>query len=83
MSLQKIVKKMLMEEPFNINGYIYDFLSIELDEKGWAYDIVVNVILPEKGQSYATPVFSQKIHEILSNVWKYVGTSFSYSEKIS
>jgi hypothetical protein len=82
MSLQKIVKKMLMEEPFNINGYIYDFLSIELDEKGWAYDIVVNVILPEKGQSYATPVFSQKIHEILSNVWKYVGTSFSYSEKI-
>ena len=82
MSLQKIVKKMLMEEPFNINGYIYDFLSIELDEKGWAYDIVVNVILPEKGQSYATPVFSQKIHEILANIWKYVGTSFSYSEKI-
>jgi hypothetical protein len=82
MSLQKIVKKMLMEEPFNINGYIYDFLSIELDEGGWAYDIVVNVILPEKGQSYATPVFSEKIHEILVNIWKYVGTSFSYSEKI-
>lgn len=82
MSLQKLIKNMLMEEPFNVDGYLYDFMSVELNEKGWAYDIIVNVILPEKGQSYATPVFSQKIHEILANIWKYVGTSFSYSEKI-
>jgi hypothetical protein len=73
---------MLTEEPFNIDGYLYDFMSVELNEKGWAYDIIVNVILPEKGQSYATPVFSTHIHQILSNIWKYVGTSFSYSEKI-
>jgi hypothetical protein len=57
-------------------------MSVELNEKGWAYDIIVNVVLPEKGQSYATPVFSTHIHQILSNIWKYVGTSFSYSEKI-
>lgn len=82
MSLQKLIKNMLMDEPFNVDGYLYDFMSVELNEKGWAYDIIVNVILPEKGQSYATPVFSQKIHEILANIWKYVGTSFSYSEKI-
>jgi hypothetical protein len=73
---------MLTEEPFNIDGYLYDFMSVELNEKGWAYDIIVNVVLPEKGQSYATPVFSTHIHQILSNIWKYVGTSFSYSEKI-
>jgi hypothetical protein len=73
---------MLMEEPFNVDGYLYDFMSVELNEKGWAYDIIVNVVLPEKGQSYATPVFSTHIHQILSNIWKYVGTSFSYSEKI-
>ncbi len=82
MSLQKLIKNMLTEEPFNIDGYLYDFMSVELNEKGWAYDIIVNVILPEKGQSYATPVFSTHIHQILSNIWKYVGTSFSYSEKI-
>ena len=82
MSLQKLIKNMLMEEPFNVDGYLYDFMSVELNEKGWAYDIIVNVILPEKGQSYATPVFSTHIHEILSNIWKYVGSSFSYSEKI-
>lgn len=78
----KIFRKVLMEHSFNKNGYEYQFLSIELDEKGWAYDIIINVILPEKGQSYATPVFSGNIHDILSNIWKYVGSSFSYSEKI-
>jgi hypothetical protein len=71
-----------MDHSFNKDGYEYHFLSIELDEKGWAYNIIVNVVLPVKGQSYATPVFSAHIHDILSNIWKYVGSSFSYSEKI-
>jgi hypothetical protein len=78
----KIFRKVLMDHSFNKDGYEYHFLSIELDEKGWAYKIIVNVVLPEKGQSYATPVFSGHIHDILSNIWKYVGSSFSYSEKI-
>ena len=78
----KIFRKVLMEHSFNKDGYEYHFLSIEPDEKGWAYNIIVNVVLPEKGQSYATPVFSAHIHDILSNIWKYVGSSFSYSEKI-
>ena len=78
----KIFRKVLMDHSFNKDGYEYHFLSIELDEKGWAYNIIVNVVLPVKGQSYATPVFSAHIHDILSNIWKYVGSSFSYSEKI-
>jgi hypothetical protein len=78
----KIFRKVLMDHSFNKDGYEYHFLSIELDEKGWAYNIIVNVVLPVKGQSYATPVFSSHIHDILSNIWKYVGSSFSYSEKI-
>ena len=71
-----------MGNSFNKDGYEYRFLSIDPDEKGWSYNIVVDVTLPEKGQSYATPVFSGHIHDILSNIWKYIGTSFSYSEKI-
>ena len=78
----KIFRKILMEHSFNKDGYEYHFLSIEPDEEGWTYDIVVNVVLPVKGQSYAIPVFSNHIHDILSNIWKYVGSSFSYSEKI-
>ena len=78
----KIFRKVLMDHSFNKDGYEYHFLSIETDEKGWSFNIVVNVVLPIKGQSYATPVFSGHIHDILSNIWKYVGSSFSYSEKI-
>jgi len=72
-----------MEHSFDKDGYEYHFLSIEPDDaKGWSYNIVVNVVLPKKGQSYATPVFSGHIHDILTNIWKYVGSNFSYSEKI-
>ena len=71
-----------MDHSFTKDDIEYHFLSIELNETGWAYNIVVNVVLPVKGQSYATPVFSNHIHDILSNIWKYVGSSFSYSETI-
>jgi hypothetical protein len=78
----KLVRRVLIGNSFNKDGYEYRFLSIEPDDRELAYDIVVDVTLPKKGQSYATPVFSGHIHDILSNIWKYIGTSFSYSEKI-
>jgi hypothetical protein len=78
----KLIRRVLTTQPFFHDGYEYDFLSVEFDEKGWGYSIIVNVVTPEKSQSYATPVFSQQIHKILSNIWNYIGTSFSYSEKI-
>jgi len=77
-----IIRRVLIGNSFNKDGYEYRFLSIDSDEKGWSYDIVVDVTLPKKGHSYASPVFSGHIHDILSNIWKYIGTSFSYSEKI-
>jgi hypothetical protein len=78
----KIIRKVLTSQTFKKDGYEYDFMSIEPDDEGWALNIVVNVILPKKGQSYAVPVFSYNIHEILVNIWKYIGSSFSYSEQI-
>ena len=71
-----------MKEPFYEGGFEYQFIKVTPDSKNLGYDILVNVVLPEKGQSYATPVFSGHIHDILSNMWKYIGSSFSYSEKI-
>ena len=78
----KLVRRVLIGNSFNKDGYEYRFLSIDPDDRELAYNIVVDVTLPKKGQSYATPVFSGHIHDILSNIWKYIGTSFSYSEKI-
>lgn len=81
-NIRKIIQKMLLKEPFYEDGFEYQFIKVTPDSKNLGYDILVNVVLPEKGQSYATPVFSGHIHDILSNMWKYIGSSFSYSEKI-
>jgi effector-binding domain-containing protein len=81
-NLYKIAKKVLMSQSFFEDGYEYQFVKVELDEDGFAFNITVNVILPKKGQSYATAVFSGGIHKILDNIWGYIGSSFSYSEHI-
>ena len=81
-NIRKIIQKILLKEPFYEGGFEYQFIKVTPDSKNLGYDILVNVVLPEKGQSYATPVFSGHIHDILSNMWKYIGSSFSYSEKL-
>jgi hypothetical protein len=71
-----------MGQPFFEDGYEYQFIKVGLDEEGIEIDITVNVILPKKGQSYCTAIFSAHIHKILDNLWGYIGSSFSYSENI-
>lgn len=72
-----------MSQPFFEDGYEYQFVSVEEDKEfDVAFDLTINVILPKKGQSYCTMVFSNHIHNILDNLWGYIGSSFSYSETI-
>ena len=80
--LRNIIQKLLINEEFVVGGYRYNFLSVEPDDEGIFYNFVINVIQPSKGQSYAVTVFSEHIHDILVNFWKYIGESFSYSESI-
>lgn len=80
--MSKIIKKVLLNQSFFEEGYEYQFISIEIGKDGVSYDLTINVILPKKGQSYVTAVFSYHIHKILSNLWKYINDSFSYSEHI-
>jgi hypothetical protein len=82
-NLSKITKKVLMSQSFFEDGYEYQFIKVEEDEEfDGAFDLTINVILPKKGQSYAIAVFSYGIHKILENIWGYIGSSFSYSERI-
>lgn len=82
MDLSRILRRALMESVYVIRGIEYQFLSIDLDEEGIGYKIVVNVNLPKKDMSYITSIFSRKIFDILDNIMMYIGTSFSYSETI-
>jgi len=76
-NLSKITKKVLMSQPFFEDGYEYQFVSVEEDEEfDGAFNLTINVILPKKGQSYCTMVFSNHIHKILDNLWGYIGSSF-------
>ena len=80
--MSKIIKKVLLNQSFFEEGYEYQFIGVEIGKDTFSYDLTINVILPKKGQSYVTAVFSYHIHNILSNLWKYINDSFSYSEHI-
>jgi hypothetical protein len=77
----KIAKKFLMYEPFKVDGFEYQFISVEPNED-WAIDVVVNVVLPNKGQSFVTEKFSYDIHHIIEGFGDYFGSAISYNEKI-
>ena len=77
----KIAKKFLMYEPFKVDGFEYQFISVEPHED-WAIDVVVNVVLPKKGQSFVTEKFSYDIHYIIEGFGDYFGSAISYNEKI-
>jgi hypothetical protein len=80
--MSKIIKKVLLNQSFFEEGYEYQFIGVEIGEDGVSYNLTINVILPKKSQSYVITVFSYHIHMILSNLWKYINDSFSYSEQI-
>ena len=77
----KIIKKILMSETFNVDGFEYQFISVE-PYQDWGTNIVVNVVLPKKGQSFVVEKFSEDISHIIKRFSDYLGSVISYNEKI-
>lgn len=77
----KIIKKILMSETFNVDGFEYQFISVE-PYQDWGINIVVNVVLPKKGQSFVVEKFNQDISHIIDRFSTYLGSGISYNEKI-
>ena len=77
----KIIKKILMSETFNVDGFEYQFISVE-PYQDWGTNIVVNVVLPKKGQSFVVEKFSEDISHIIERFSDYLGSVISYNEKI-
>jgi hypothetical protein len=75
----KLIKKILEGQKFQANTFEYSINNIQLSEDEIAYDISVHVELPNPNQSYVAEVFISDIHNYLSNMWQYIGESFSYS----
>lgn len=79
-NLTTFIRKILLSQSYFESGFEFQFIDVTLDED--KFNITVNVILPKKGQSYVIELFSKYIHKIINNVWKYIGESYSYSERI-
>lgn len=80
-NLIKLVRKFLIGNVFEIDGFKYKFLSVEPYDlyNNSAFSFQVNVDTPVKGQSYVVGKFDGDIQQILMNLWKYFGVQFSYS----
>ena len=83
MASDKLIKKILIGQTFQENTFEYSFTNIELSEDELAYNISVYVKLPNPNQSYVMEVFINDVHNYLSNIWQYIGESFSYSLSIT
>ena len=70
-----------MSETFNVDGFEYQFISVE-PYQDWGTNIVVNVVLPKKGQSFVVEKFSEDISHIIIRFSNYIGSVISYNEKI-
>lgn len=75
----KIIKKYLSSQTFNEDGFIYTFEQI-FEKKGAVY-AVVDVKLPNPKQSWVATKFSHDIQNILYNLNRFIGESFSFSIK--
>ena len=75
-----IVKKIFLEKEFDENGFIYEFVSIEQYdvENELSFKFNVSVKTPREHQSYILVKFQGDVEDILINIWKYIGTKFSY-----
>ena len=80
-NLVKFAKNFLMSEPFIVDGFEYQFISVEPYEY-FGIEITVNVILPKKGQSYVVEKFSYDVYHILENMNQYYGSGIAYQEVI-
>lgn len=77
----KIIKKILMSETFNVDGFEYQFISVE-PYQHWGINIVVNVVLPKKGQSFVVEKFNEDINHIIDRFSTYLDSGIPYNEKI-
>jgi len=87
MSVSDIIVKTLKNSSFKEDGFIYNFYDANYEIKGKIkpyhnatgyYNFFVNVILPQKNQSYSIVKFEYDVNDYIGRFSKYFGQSISY-----
>ena len=71
------VKKYLQKEKFDVNGYKYVFLKVNVNSEG-NFEFLVNVELPKLGKSYVKQKFYDDIDSIIHTLEKYLGNNIKW-----
>jgi hypothetical protein len=77
MNLDKLIIKTFKNASFKKDGIVYKIMDVE-PQKGERYNFYVNVVLPEKNQSYLHSKFEYDLNDYIGNIYKYIGVSFGY-----
>lgn len=72
------IQRLLMNRKHVIDGFEYQFISVEESEDGIQVDITVNVVLPKKGQSYIGEKFNRDCFSIISKVYEFLDYIFPF-----
>lgn len=69
--LLPIYRKYLMSQPFFEDGFEYQFISVDYSENA-DLKLMVNVLLPKKGQSFVVEKFVYDVETIMDDMSKYI-----------
>lgn len=72
------IQRLLMNRKHVIDGFEYQFISVEESEDGTQVDITVNVVLPKKGQSYVGEKFNRNCSLIIGKVYEFLDYIFPF-----
>lgn len=82
MVTEKYLKRIFMRKPYFVHGFEYQFIDIQGEDDDSTFNITVNVVLPKKGMSFVTQVFSDDVFGIIEHSWNITGQQFSFTEKL-
>jgi hypothetical protein len=77
MNLDKLIIKTFKNASFKKDEIVYKIMDVE-PQKDERYNFYVNVVLPEKNQSYIHSKFEYDLNDYIGNIYKYIGVSFGY-----
>jgi hypothetical protein len=72
------VRKYLQNDKFDVDGYKYVFLKVDVDSEN-NFKFFVNVELPKAGQSYVEKKLYEDIDSIMHTLFKYLGDRFNWT----
>ena len=72
------VRKYLQNDKFDVDGYKYVFLKVDVDSED-KFKFFVNVELPKSGQSYVERKLQEDIDSIMYTLFQYLGDKFDWT----